>query len=325
MGACLISSKARSDRRIVHTDVIIENTPIDYQEILTKLSFKRKFVPQSLEEVWPENSLHKFIDNHSLLTFFHLPSVKRSPTTSVAKCYDPDLHCTSTNIFMCPYRWKLNEPFREEFCYELPSTELRELRVLIQNWHDQGYSLRVVKKMPGSDKPQASALFPPDRCLHCVLQCVFQNCDLGIGYKILGMPWTHKFGRNAFLEYEFPDIASELSRYGRMGFRLCGIFGTLVQLPKEHKIGSSCRNRLHFVIEQMPDRIYRFKQSVFYYQQKSTGHNIELIGNIEDWIHSYTARGWVLGATMKMPHQPDHLGSKIPELLVFQTSSEEVI
>jgi len=328
MGGCLNKDSGNSDIiKRVHTEVIIDETPIDFREILVRLDFRRRFLPLSLAVVWPDNPVHKFIDNHSLLTIFHLPSINpRDPSITVAKCYDPDLYCNSTNIFMCPYRWRLNDGLKKEFCYEIPESDFRELRNLIQEWHEKGYSLRLVKKLPGSDKPQANKLFPNDgRHLHCVLQCVFQNCDLGVGYKILGMPWTHKFAKHGWLDYDFPDIASELSRYGRMGFRICGIFGAVVQIPKRPEEGLHQRILLHFMLEKMPDRIYRFKQSVFLYHQKSDGRAIEMIGNINDWIYSFTSRGWVLGASMKMPSQPDHHGCKIPELLVFQTSSEEVI
>ena len=41
----------------------------------------------------------------------------------------------------------------EEFCYEMDSYTFSELRQTIDHWHDLGYSLRVMKKLPGmSDK-----------------------------------------------------------------------------------------------------------------------------------------------------------------------------
>jgi len=321
---CFASNRTLSPQNVHRTDVIVDYTPIAYNEVLARISFKRKFEPINLEEVWPDNPLHKHINNHSLLTFFHRPQPKKTLNTYVAKCFDPDLHCTRTIVYLCPYRWKLNEASREEYCHELRITHFPELRNLVERMQDSGYSLRVVKKIPGSDKPNPK-IFNQDGFLHCVLQCVFQNCDLGLDYKILAMPWILTFGQQGYLDYDFPDIASELSPYGAEGYRICGIFSALVKLPDENRIGNKQRNHLHFILEKMPDRRYRFKQSVFSYQRKLFGGNVELIGDIEDFIYGFTSQGWILGATMKMPWQRGHMGDKIPELLVFQTYSDDVI
>ena len=50
------------------------------------------------------------------------------------------------------YRWKMGKEksnVNENYCFEVPENEFVEVRTIIEKWQDQGFSLRVIKKVPG--------------------------------------------------------------------------------------------------------------------------------------------------------------------------------